>query len=153
MPTHYDAPTDELLSAVAETLDGLDAVEAPEWAAYAKTGAGRELPPEQDDFWHRRCASLLRKVAIDGPVGIGALETEYGGVAAGSTRYRVAAEHSTDGSGNIIRTALQQLEEEDLVTTAKGEGRRITPEGQSVLDTAAGEVLEDLEREDLERYT
>lgn len=152
MPTHYDAPTDELLSAVAETLAGLDAIEAPDWAAYAKTGAGRELPPAQEDFWTRRCASLLRKVAIDGPVGVGALETEYGGVSSGSTRYRVAADHSMDGSGNIIRTALQQLEDEDLVTTAKGEGRRITPEGQSVLDTTAGDVLADLDRDDLERY-
>jgi small subunit ribosomal protein S19e len=152
MPTHYDAPTDELLSAVAEELDGLDAIEAPDWAEYAKTGPGRELPPEQDDFWVRRCASLLRKVAIDGPVGIGALETEYGGISSGSTRYRVAADHSMDGSGNIIRTALQQLEEEDLVSTAKGEGRRITPDGQSLLDSPAGDVLADLDRDGLERY-
>lgn len=152
MVTHYDVPTDELLSALATELDGLDAIEAPEWATYVKSGAGRELPPEQDDFWQRRCASLLRKVAVDGPVGIGALETEYGGVSAGSTRYRVAAEHSTEGSGKIIRTALQQLEDENLVETAAGEGRRVTDEGQSLLDKTAGDVLEDLDDPALARY-
>lgn len=152
MVTHYDVPTDELLSALAEELDGLDAIEAPGWANYAKTGSGRELPPEQDDFWQRRCASLLRKVAIDGPVGVGALETEYGSVKEGTNRYRVAAEHSTDGSGNIIRTALQQLEEADLVETAAGEGRRITADGQSLLDATAGDVLEELDDSELERY-
>ncbi|MFB6111879.1 MAG: 30S ribosomal protein S19e [Halobacteriaceae archaeon] len=152
MPTHYDAPTDELLSALAEELATRDAIEAPEWVTYAKTGPGRELPPQQEDFWERRCGSLLRKVAIDGPVGVGALETEYGGVSSGSTRYRVAAEHATDGSGKIIRTALQQLEEVGLVSTAKGEGRRITPDGQSLLDRTAGEVLEELDEPALDRY-
>lgn len=152
MVTHYDAPTDELLDTLAEELDGLDAVEAPEWAAYVKSGPGRELPPEQPDFWQRRCASLLRKVAVDGPVGVGALETEYGDVEAGSNRYRVSGRHSADGSGKIIRVALQQLEEAGLVRTAKGEGRRITPEGQSLLDSTAGDVLESIDDPALERY-
>ena len=150
MATLYDVPANALIEAVAAELPA--AVERPEWARYVKTGTGRELPPEQDDFWRTRAASLLRRVAIDGEIGVDRLTTAYGGSKGGSNRYQVAPPKSTEGSGKIIRTALQQLEEEGLVETAEGEGRRITPEGRSLLDETAGEVLADLDRPDLERY-
>lgn len=148
MTTFYDVPTDDLIEAVAEEL----AIEPPEWAAYTKSGVSRELPPEQDDFWCVRAASLLRRIAIDGPVGIKRLQTHYGGSKQGSTRYRVRPNSKTKASGNIIRTILQQLEEEDLVETAEGEGRRITGDGRALLDETADEVLSELDRPELERY-
>jgi small subunit ribosomal protein S19e len=150
MVSHYDVPADDLIRAAADRLE--DRLDPPAWLEFAKTGESRELPPQQDDFWYVRGASLLRKVAISGPIGVERLSTEYGGRKKGSTRYRVAAEHRTDGSKKIIRTLLQQLEEEGLVTTAEGEGRRVTPEGASFLDTTAGDVLDELDREDLQRY-
>lgn len=148
MTTFYDVPADALIEAIAEELD----IEAPEWAAYAKSGTSRELPPKQEDFWHRRAASLLRAVAIDGPVGIERLRSHYGGSKQGSTRYRVRPNAKTKASGNTIRTILQQLEEEDLVETAEGEGRRISGAGRSLLDETAEDVLEELDRPELERY-
>jgi small subunit ribosomal protein S19e len=150
MATLYDVPAEALNEAVAEKL--ADRLEEPDWVQYAKTGHNKELPPQQDDFWATRAASLLRKVAVDGPVGVERLSTAYGGRVKGSTRYRVASEHHTDGSKKLIRVILQQLEEEDLVQTAEGEGRRITPAGKSLLDTTAGEVIEDLDRPELEKY-
>ncbi|WP_152039821.1 30S ribosomal protein S19e [Salinigranum salinum] len=150
MVTLYDVPADALIEAVAAELE--DRIEPPEWANFTKSGSGRELPPQQDDFWYVRAASLLRKIAMDGPTGIDRLATEYGGKKRGSSRYRVAKASKSDGSKKIIRVALQQLEEEGLVTTVKGEGRRITPEGQSFLDSVAGDVLGSLDRPDLERY-
>jgi small subunit ribosomal protein S19e len=150
MVTLYDVPADDLIEAVAEELE--ERIEQPAWAEFTKTGSGRELPPQQDDFWYVRAASLLRKLAMDGPKGIDRLSTEYGGKKRGSTRYRVAKAGTSSGSKKIIRTILQQLEEEEMVTTVKGEGRRITPEGQSFLDSVAGEVLESLDRPELERY-
>jgi len=152
MTTLYDVPAEDLIEAVAETLSEESAVEQPDWAVLTKTGHDRELPPEQEDFWQRRAASLLRKVAIDGPVGVGSLRTEYGGATKGSTRYRVRPRTSADGSGNIIRTILQQLEEAGYVDTAEGEGRVITSEGHALLDETAEEVLEDLDDPALERY-
>ncbi|MFB6253783.1 MAG: 30S ribosomal protein S19e [Halobacteriaceae archaeon] len=152
MVTVHDAPADALIDALADKLTEYDAIEEPEWAQYTKTGAGKELSPTQDDFWEKRTASLLRKVAIDGPVGVERLSTEYGDTKSGSNRYRVAPEHKSDAGKKIIRTALQQLEEEGLVEIGEGEGRFITPEGQSLLDTTAGEVIDDLDRSDLERY-
>jgi len=150
MTTLYDAPPEAVIEAVADRLESEEAIEEPDWLLYAKAGADRELPPEQDDFWVRRCASLLRKVAIDGPVGVGSLRTEYGTAKQGSNRYHVRPRQQTQGSGSIIRTALQQLEEVGYVEVAEGEGRTVTPEGHSFLDEVAREVLES--HPELERY-
>jgi len=152
MTTFYDVPADGLIEAVAQRLAESDEISEPDWFAVAKTGVGRELPPEQSDFWQVRAASLLRKVAIDEPVGVGALRTAYGDSKQGSNRYRVRPDRTTDGSGKVIRTILQQLESAGYVQTAEGEGRRITGDGRSLLDEVAGEVLEDLDRPDLQRY-
>jgi len=152
MTTLYDVPAEALNEAVAERLAEDDDVTEPDWFTFAKTGVSRELPPEQADFWVTRAASLLRKVAVDGPVGVGALRTAYGGSKQGSNRYRVRPDQKTDSSGKIIRTALQQLEDAGYVMTAEGEGRRVTAEGRALLDDVASEVLEDLDRPELERY-
>ena len=152
MTTLYDVPADDLIEALAETLAEEESIEQPEWLEFVKTGADRELPPEQDDFWERRAASLLRKVAIDGPVGIGSLETEYGSAKQGSTRYRVRPRKSADGSGNIIRTALQQLADAGYVEVAEGEGRQVTSEGHSLLDETAEDVMDSLDDPELQRY-
>ncbi|MEF8828589.1 MAG: 30S ribosomal protein S19e, partial [Haloarcula sp.] len=137
MATLYDVPPEELIEALTETLADEDDIEAPDWAEYTKTGVDRELPPEQEDFWARRAASLLRKVAVDGPVGVNALRSEYGTSKQGTTRYRVRPHQKTKGSGNIIRTALQQLEDAGYVETSENDGRRITGEGRSLLDDTA----------------
>jgi small subunit ribosomal protein S19e len=150
MATLYDAPTDELIDALAEDLE--DRLDEPDWAQFAKTGAGRELPPEQDDFWATRAASLLRKVAIEEPVGVKRLAAAYGDTRDGSNRYRVAPPKSTSSSRNIVRTILQQLEDEGLVEQQHDHGRVVTAEGRSLLDDTAGEVIEELDRPELERY-
>jgi small subunit ribosomal protein S19e len=150
MVTLYDAPADALIDALAADLS--DRLEEPEWAAFAKSGPSRELPPEQEDFWARRAASVLRKVAMKGPIGVERLSTEYGGTKDGSNRYQVAPSSRSDGSQKLLRDILQQLEDADLIMTREGEGRDITPDGQALLDRTAGEVLEDLEDPELERY-
>lgn len=150
MVTLYDVPADALIDEVADRLSGR--IEEPDWINFAKTGPSRELPPQQENFWFVRAASLLRKLATDGGKGVDRLATEYGGKKRGTNRYRVAKARNETGSKKVIRTILQQLEEEGLVETAKGEGRRITPEGRSLLDEAAADVLESLDRPDLERY-
>jgi small subunit ribosomal protein S19e len=150
MTTLYDVPAEDLIEAVAEEIE--NDLEEPEWLEFTTTGTGRELPPEQEDFWSRRAASLLRKVAVDGPVGVERLRTAYGDSANGSTRYRVRPNHKRDGSGNIIRTALQQLEEAGYIETSEARGRTVTGEGKALLDETADAVLEELDRPELERY-
>ncbi|MFC7073632.1 30S ribosomal protein S19e [Halovenus rubra] len=152
MTSLYDAPAEDVIEALTETLQAQAAIEEPEWLQFTTTGVDRELPPEQEDFWSRRAASLLRKVAIDGPVGVGSLKAEYGSAKQGTTRYRVRPRNKSDGSGNIVRTILQQLEEAGYVEVAEGEGRTVTADGHSLLDETAADVLESLDDPALQRY-
>ena len=151
MVTLYDVPADALIEALAEKLEG--ELDEPDWAPYAKSGTGREFPPEQEDFWYVRAASVLRTVAKDGPVGVERLATRYGSAKEGTARFGVAPRHRTAGSRNQLRTMLQDLEEAGyLERPPNDEGRVISAAGQSLIDTTAGEVLEALDRPDLERY-
>ncbi|MFB6218389.1 MAG: 30S ribosomal protein S19e, partial [Halobacteriaceae archaeon] len=43
-------------------------------------------------------------------------------------------------------------EEEGLVDQEGSAGRIVTPEGRSLLDSTAGDVLDELDRPELERY-
>lgn len=150
MVTLYDVPAEDLITEVADRL--ADRIDEPEWAGLVKGSAHNELPPEQDDFWYVRSASVLRKVALKQPIGVERLATEYGGKKAGTNRYQVAPGRHAGGSRNLIRTALQELEDADLIRTAQGEGRRLTDDGRAFLDDAAADVFESLDRPDLERY-
>ena len=150
MTTLYDVPAEDLIEAVAEKLE--DDLEEPEWITYAKTGVSRELPPEQENFWALRAASLLRKVAADGPIGVQRLRTAYGDSTQGTTRYRVRPNRKAEGSGSVIRTALQQLEDAGYIESHEARGRTISGEGRALLDETAAEVLEALDRPELERY-
>lgn len=150
MATFYDAPAEDLIEAVAETLE--DELDRPDWAEVTKTGTARDLPPEQENFWALRGASLLRKVAVDGPVGVDRLATAYGGAKQGSTRYRVRPNRKTSGSRKVVRILLQQLEELGYVSNNEKRGREVTGEGRQLLDETAVEVIESLDRPELERY-
>lgn len=151
MVTLYDVPAEALIEALAEKLEG--ELEEPDWARFAKSGTGREFPPEQSDFWYVRAASVLRTVAMNGPVGVERLATAYGSGKEGSVRYGVAPRHRTDGSRKQLRVMLQQLEDAGYVERPPDDvGRQLAPAGQSLLDSTAGEVLESLDRPDLERY-
>lgn len=124
--------------AAARLEADFEAVEAPEWSRYAKSGVHKERPPQQDDWWYIRSAAVLRKVYLNGPLGTQRLRNIYGG----RHRRGHAPEHFAKASGKVIRTVLQQLEEAGLVETNKGEGRQITAEGQSFLDTLAKDIPE-----------
>ena len=146
MTTYYDIPANMLISALADKLSDSKDIVAPDWSEYVKTGVDRERPPTQENWWSIRAASLLRKVAKQGPVGVTTLAQTYGTVmnnGAGPNTPGVASRH-------IIRTALQQLEAAGLVEmvatkevdTEDGKqqlysGRKLTSAGQKLLDEVA----------------
>ncbi|MBS7639344.1 MAG: 30S ribosomal protein S19e [Candidatus Bathyarchaeia archaeon] len=143
MPTPYDVPPSILIERLAKYLkDNVDAVRPPEWALYVKTGSHAERAPQDPDWWYTRCASLLRKVYINGPIGVEHLRSEYGGRKDRGTR----REHARKGGGAIIRKALQQLERAGLIETIKGRGRVITSEGRKLLDSLSSDIKKELER-------
>ena len=144
MPTPYDVPASLLIDRLAKYLkDNVDAIRPPEWAPFVKTGVHKERPPDDPDWWYIRCASLLRKIYIKGPIGIQRLRSEYGG----RKDMGVKPEHTRKGSGAIIRNALKQLEDADLVETVDGKGRRITSKGRKLLDLLSTEIKRELEKE------
>ncbi|MDK2892038.1 30S ribosomal protein S19e [Methanohalophilus sp.] len=139
MTTAYDVPATEIITRLAEKLKENDNIQPPEWAAFAKTGVHKELPPVDSDWWYTRCAAVLRKIYMNGPIGVQRLRSVYGGKKdRGSNPYK-----KEKGSGSIARVISQQLEAAGFVTQLKG-GRIVTPAGQSLLDNTANEVKTDL---------
>ncbi len=139
MTTIYDVPADSLISEVAKELSENKKITPPEWTPFVKTGVHKERRPENPDWWYVRCASLLRRVYADGPVGINSLRTYYGGKKDRGT----SPEKFQRGSGSITRTALHQLEDAGLVEKRE-EGRIVTPAGRSFMDKVSFNLKKDI---------
>ncbi|MDD5178021.1 MAG: 30S ribosomal protein S19e [Candidatus Nanoarchaeia archaeon] len=108
-------------------------IKAPEWSKFVKTGVAKERPPEDLDWWYKRAASILRKIYMYGPIGVSKLRVKYGS----KKNRKTKPEKFYRASGKVIRTILQQLEEQKLIEkAAKGvhKGRIITNKGKSLLD-------------------
>jgi small subunit ribosomal protein S19e len=136
MTTVYDVPADHLIRKVAEELKKRQEIKPPAWAAFAKTGVHKEMPPEDPDWWFIRAAAVLRRVYVDGPLGVERMRSFYGG-----NKNRGSKPNAfRKGSGSILRKALQQLEAAGLIIHDKT-GRRVSPAGMSYLDNVAKEVL------------
>ena len=138
MVTVYDVPAEQLIAKVAVKLREIDTIKPPEWAEYVRTGRHTERAPVQKDWWYTRSASILRKVAIKGPIGTSRLAEEYGGFADRGSRPNKAVK----GSRNIARKSIMQLEASGLVAKNKNKGRIVTSKGQKLLDAAAKEVAD-----------
>ena len=142
MTTYYDVPADLLIAGLSEKLHSFDKIQAPEWASQVKTGTHRERPPIQEDWWHTRSASILRKVAIMGPIGANRISQEFGG----AKDRGVKKNKAVAGSRNISRKILQQLAEsgllEDSMNTAGtvNKGKVLSGTGQSLLDEVSHSV-------------
>jgi small subunit ribosomal protein S19e len=126
-----EVPGDALVKQLSEELKKLDELKPPEWSHYVKTGVHRERPPEQPDWWYARAASVLRRIYLDGPIGLSRLRTFYGG----RQKRGSSPEHFRKGGGKILRTILQQLEHGGLVAKTERGGRKMTPKGASMLDS------------------
>ncbi len=145
-----DVPPAVFLPRLASELKNRHAVEPPVWAAFVKTGVHKERAPTQPDWWYLRSASVLRKIYLQGSIGLERLSAEYGGKRdRGSAPY-----HARSGSRSILREIVHQLEKSGLVQRYKTQGRRVTPDGARLLDTLSREVLTGLaaQRPELAKY-
>lgn len=149
MAKAYDIPADVLITHLAENLKKDKKIEVPQWSQFVKTGCHVEKIPQNKDWWYTRCASLLRKVYINGPIGISNLRTEYGGKK--QIGYNLA--HHKRAGGAIVRRALQQLETAGYVAK-KNKGRTISDEGMKKVDRLATEIYKEIvnSRPDIARY-
>jgi small subunit ribosomal protein S19e len=143
LPTPYDVPPSVLIERLARYLrEEVDAIVPPAWASFVKTSSHTQRPPQNPDWWFTRCASLLRKIYVKGPIGIERLRSEYGG----RIDRGVKPEHARKGGGAIIRKALQQLQAAGLVGPLRNRGRVVTSEGRRLLDRLSTELKKNLEK-------
>lgn len=150
MVNFHEVPPSDLIAAIADKLKKYSEIQPPEGLMFWKTGFFKEFPPEDhENFWFVRCASLLRKIAKKGPVGVNRLRKMY----SGRNRRGVKPSHSARASGAIIRRCIQQLERCNLIEPTENHGRRVSPEGMSLLDRLAHQVLRTKPRSEIMLYS
>lgn len=140
--TVYEMNPQEYNLKLAEALKKIPEFEAPEWINYVKSGPAKERPIDDEDFWYKRAASILRNVYKKGSVGTERLRTKYG-----SKKNRgFKPEEFRKSSGKIIRTILQQADKAGFTeiqkavkgVRSKKPGRILTEKGKSFLESIGG---------------
>jgi small subunit ribosomal protein S19e len=139
MVSIYEIDPSELVEKTGQELKNIKEIKPPAWAILVKTGAHKERPPVNKDWWHIRAAAIMRSIARLGPIGVSKLRTKYGG----KKNRGHQPEKFFKGSGSIIRKILQQLDQAGL--TAKVEkgahkGRIISPKGLKLLNDVANKI-------------
>ena len=143
MPTPYDIPASVLIEKLANHLkEEVDEINPPAWTSFAKTGVYAQRPPTNPDWWFVRCASIMRKIYVKGPIGIELLRQEYGGRIDRGAK----PEHASKGGGAIVRNAIQQLQAAGLVRSQRNEGRVVTSQGRQLLDRLSTNLKRELEK-------
>jgi len=122
-----------------EEFKKIEKIKPPVWATFAKTGISRKLPPQQEDWWYTRAASIFRKIYLNGPVGVERLSTYYGGRKSRGHK----PERFRKSGGSIIRKCLQQLEAAGLIEktkSSKKRGRIVSEQGKRFIKKISLEV-------------
>ena len=135
----HDVPADMLIKKLTEILKSED-INPPTWIPFVKTGVHADKPPQQVDWWYTRCASILRKIYLNGPISIADMRSIYGG---GKARGYGIASHRYAG-GAIIRNAVHGLEKLGYVEKVEKKGRIVTKQGMKKLDNLSTEILKEL---------
>ncbi|ROT42043.1 ribosomal protein S19e [Sodiomyces alkalinus F11] len=145
--TVRDVDAQKFITSYAAFLKRQGKLPIPGWVDIVKTGHGKELPPQDIDWFYVRAASVARQVYLRKSVGVGRLRKVHG-----SAKNRgVRPSHHADASGSVDRKVLQALEKIGVVeqNEEKG-GRRITESGQRDLDRIAQTTAEAEEEEESE---
>jgi len=129
----YELDAREFNSKLALELKKIPELEAPEWIYLVKSSVARERPIEEFDFWHKRTASILRQIYINGTLGVNKLKKRYGG----KKNRGVKPSRKKSGGGKIVRLILQQSEKAGLlekIKEGKLKGRKLTDKGKKLLE-------------------
>lgn len=137
--TIRDVPVSKLTHQLSEELKKKGEIQPPEWSHFTKTGAHKERPPDQPDWWYLRSASILRRIYEKGPIGVSRLSSYYGG----RKDRGHPPEKFVKGSRKITRTILQQLEDAGLIIKMEKRGRKVSPDGMSLLTQTAIQIQEE----------
>jgi len=134
----HEVNAQALNAKVAEELN--KSMEMPAWISFVKTGTSRERPPSDTKWFYKRSASILRRLYIDGPVGVQRLRSYYGS----SKNLGHQPRHFKRAGGKIIRSVLQNLEKIEYVEKVEKpkKGRMLTKKGREFLKKMAQEVCQ-----------
>lgn len=138
MASALDVDVNKLNAKVAEKLKGMG-VKAPAFVGLVKAGAHNDRPPEQEDFFFLRCASMMRQAYSKNIVGVQRLRSHYGG----NKNRGVRPNRHVRAGGSTIRKAFQALEKAGFMEKVeKGvkKGRKLTAAGRKLLDSSAKDV-------------
>jgi len=138
MTNIYELSAQEYNLKLAEALKKIPEFNAPEWVAFVKSGPAKERPIDDEDFWHKRAASILKQVYKMKIVGVNRMRTKYG-----SKKNRgYKPEKFKKAGGKIIRTILQQADAvgfTEIAKVVKGvrskkPGRQLTSKGKEFME-------------------
>jgi small subunit ribosomal protein S19e len=76
----------------------------------------------------------MRKVYVEGPIGVERLRIEYGG----RKRRGDKPARERRGGGSIVRLCIQQLERAGFIKRRASKGREMTDIGRSYMDKLSG---------------
>lgn len=133
----YETNAQEYNIKLAEALKKVNEISAPEWSHFVKSAPSKERVPEEEDFWHRRTASIMRQLYRKDVVGVSRLRTRYG-----SKKNRgYKPEKFVKAGGKMIRLILQQLDKAgftEITKPVKGirgkSGRKLTQKGRNFIE-------------------
>lgn len=129
----YELDIGEYNLKLAEALKDVPEFKKPDWIGFVKSGPGKSRPIDDEDFWYKRTASILRQIYKKKIVGVSRLRTRYGS----KKKRGVRPEEFRKAGGKIIRTILQQSDKAgftEIARTVKGvkgkrPGRQLTDKG------------------------
>lgn len=135
----YELGAQDYNKKLAEALKKIPEFKVPEWVNFVKSGPAKSRPIEEEDFWYKRAASILRQIYKNKVVGVSRLRTKYGG----KKRRGFKPEEFRKSGGKIIRTILQQSDKAcftEISHAVKGirerkSGRQMTETGKKFLES------------------
>lgn len=133
----YDLDQQEYNLKLAEALKKIPEFKKPEWVDFVKSSSSKERPIDDEDFWHKRAASILKQLYKRKIVGVNRLRTKYG-----SKKNRgYQPETFRKAGGKIIRTIFQQSDNAGLTEIIKSKrgtkiksGRQLTEKGKLFME-------------------
>ncbi|PIO08591.1 30S ribosomal protein S19e [Candidatus Pacearchaeota archaeon CG10_big_fil_rev_8_21_14_0_10_34_12] len=133
----FDLNQQEYNLKLAEALKKIPEFKKPEWVEFVKSSSGKERPIDDEDFWHKRAASILKQIYKNKIKGVNRLKIKYG-----TKKNRgMKPEKFRKGSGKIIRVILQQSDNAGLTEIIKAQkgtkiksGRQMTEKGKEFME-------------------
>ena len=138
MANVFDVDGSALIKRASEKLKE-QGVKKPAYVEFVKTGPAKERVPSDLDFYYVRCASVLRQVYLNGPIGISRLRTRYGS----QHSHTIHRHHHQRSGGSVIKDAFDSLEKATYIKKTP-KGRIITSTGKSFLDKLSNELQKEV---------